>query len=417
MSFTPIDWMDAIDQAAARGFNTLGSGAAQISNWGHGWPNTTAFATASESNKEVDLDRMNLAMWAEWDDMLRYAADRGIYLWAGGFSGKYGGRDGKYPPADLAYLPKLRERATTAANKIRMRYQVARQGAFWNIAFWGLGGTEVYAYDVADKGEFDEYIEYLASITPWNRMITAQDCEQWHDRDRRWLSSATIPTSRKFNTVQTAVASSEFPHWGSSNKDNAAWQEARPNYELALDSYGGFPVMGTETLWEGQGRANKPLRIIWGFFAAGAHTFWNDWRYENSDHTVGSLGRGWVPVKPLDQHVLAGLGDNCSGDEQILIATEALEQLEYWKMSPHRELVSSGAEAYCLAEPGRQYMVYAPGGGNVKLDLSGASGTFRVRWLDPRKGGYSHETEIHGGAVQTLQAPSGEDWVAFVLRK
>ena len=145
---------------------------------------------------------------------------------------------------------------------------------------------------------------------------------------------------------------------------------------------------------------------------------WADWKYEDaSDYLVGSIGRGWTPVMPLSKNVFDGLGDDCSGDEQLLIAVEALGQLEYWKMSPHSELVSGGAEAYCLAEPGRQYMVYAPSGGTVQLNLGGAPGTFEVKWLDPAAGGYSNQTEIQGGAQRSVNAPSSKDWVAFAILK
>ena len=145
---------------------------------------------------------------------------------------------------------------------------------------------------------------------------------------------------------------------------------------------------------------------------------WADWRHDEGvdGGRWSSLGRGWIPVKPLDEHLFQvnQLGIDCVGDEQLLIATDAIRQLEYWKMNPHNELVEGSTEAYCLAEPGVQYVVYVPNGGDVKLDLTGFSGEFEATWLDPRVGGYSDPLAVSGGSARALSAPSAEDWVLVV---
>jgi hypothetical protein len=52
--------------------------------------------------------------------------------------------------------------------------------------------------------------------------------------------------------------------------------------------------------------------------------------------------------------------------------------------APRNDLLSDRQpnEAYCLAEPGRQYAVYFPDGGEVSLDVSASKGTLQLRWLD-----------------------------------
>jgi len=331
--YTPMDWRHAVQWCKAKGFNTLVTRTFNRTVWGEGWKNVTCFGTANAAKRQVDYDRMNLVMWREWDQMILHAGENGIYIGAfEGPCGKYGGqRRGKYPPTQLVMNPGIQDRFDTPRNLKVIRYLVARQGAFWNLAYWSLGNTEVYAYAVADEKEFLEYGEYFASITPWGRMITGQDAEQWHGKNRRWMSKLNIPVSRKLNTVQTAVENANRPSWGKSNIDDPSFQNAGPNNELALDSYGGFPVLTTEGLWEGQDRATKPLRIIWGFFTAGAHTMWADWRYEHPDqHDFGSIGRGWAPpVKPLDrqQFRLDQLGVDCVGDEQLKIAADATQRV------------------------------------------------------------------------------------------
>ncbi len=422
-NITPLDWREAIEWCKQRGYNTLVVPNFNATVWGDGWGNRTAWATEpaeklirinAATYKEINYERYNLEMWRQWDDMIRAAGVDGIYIGSfQGPSGKYGGRkNGKYPPAGLAFKPALRDRFDSELNLPFMRYMLARQAAFWNVAYWSLGNTEVFDYAVADKEEFLAYGKKFASLAPFGRMITAQDCEQRHNGNRRWLSELAIPDSRKLNTVQTAAG----------NYSNPDWQKASLNNALALEAWGsppasgGFPVMTTEGLWEGQPRAEKPLSIIWGFYAAGAHTVWADWRYENDDHTFGSIGRNWTPVKPLERNLFARdmLGADCVGDEQLAIAREHMTGYEYWKMEPHNELVAAGAEAYCLAEPGRQYMVYAPDGGRIVLDLSAADGELPARWFNPRDGNYGEQFSLSGGGSVNVTAPGRDDWVLSI---
>ena len=56
--------------------------------------------------------------------------------------------------------------------------------------------------------------------------------------------------------------------------------------------------------------------------------------------------------------------------EQLIIATNAILSMQYSKMNPYNELVTGSLEAYCLAEPGAQYMVYSPNGGDIKIKKS-----------------------------------------------
>jgi hypothetical protein len=55
---------------------------------------------------------------------------------------------------------------------------------------------------------------------------------------------------------------------------------------------------------------------------------------------------------------------------------------EYWKMSPHLELVAS--HNVLLALPGIEYVAYFPRGGTNDLTL--AAGSYRVEWLHPETG-------------------------------
>lgn len=91
------------------------------------------------------------------------------------------------------------------------------------------------------------------------------------------------------------------------------------------------------------------------------------------------------------------------------VARRLSEQVDLAAMTPRLELAGSG---YCLAEPGRAYIVYLPDGGPVAVDLSGASGPFEARWIHPVEGTATKAKDaVEGGARRTLSAPFPGDAV------
>jgi hypothetical protein len=95
------------------------------------------------------------------------------------------------------------------------------------------------------------------------------------------------------------------------------------------------------------------------------------------------------------------------------------DNLPYPSMEPADGLVS-GATGYALAKAGQTYLVYLPAGGTANLDLTGISGSFTVRWFDPRNGGALQSgsvSSIAGGSVRSLGNPPnnpGLDWAVLV---
>ena len=107
-------------------------------------------------------------------------------------------------------------------------------------------------------------------------------------------------------------------------------------------------------------------------------------------------------------------------------------------MRPRGDLTSSG---YCLANPGSEYLVYLPFESDkfdlmrfvprirnkinnlrsrfrrtVTVDLSHASGVFRVEWCNPISGGIVDGTQIQGGATSAFTAPFGGDAVLYIRK-
>ena len=81
---------------------------------------------------------------------------------------------------------------------------------------------------------------------------------------------------------------------------------------------------------------------------------------------------------------------------------------------PHGELASTG---FCLADPGREYVVYLPQGGEVTVDLSGTSGQFKTEWLRPTEGTVIPAEPTAGGSRQTLKTPFPGDAVLYLVSR
>jgi len=80
----------------------------------------------------------------------------------------------------------------------------------------------------------------------------------------------------------------------------------------------------------------------------------------------------------------SGIGLSELAQTMIRSARELTGAIDLFRCEPHPELLGEREEneAYCLAQPGGQYAVYFPDGGDVSLDLSAAEGPLRLRWYD-----------------------------------
>jgi hypothetical protein len=77
-------------------------------------------------------------------------------------------------------------------------------------------------------------------------------------------------------------------------------------------------------------------------------------------------------------------------------------QLSFWKMQP---FAGVEGDAVALAEPGQNYVVYFPHGGQVTVDLSAARGSLTARWLNPRTGESIAVGGVRAGTARTPFTP------------
>ena len=106
---------------------------------------------------------------------------------------------------------------------------------------------------------------------------------------------------------------------------------------------------------------------------------------------------------------------NLSADENVRNSmgyTLKYSQLvDLLSMSPSSELCSSG---YCLINPGREYLVYLPTGGTVRVDLSAASGSFVASWFSPTTGQTTSGGTVSAGIPILFTSPIDGDAVLYL---
>jgi hypothetical protein len=125
------------------------------------------------------------------------------------------------------------------------------------------------------------------------------------------------------------------------------------------------------------------------------------------------------PREDPDAHEAAtdfGLGLSPRAQAIIASMREVGNAIEFVRAEPRNDLLADRApnEAYCLAEPGRQYAVYFPDGGSVTLDVSAAQGSLQVRWLDVNRSRWHEAHTLPAAGKLELRAPGTGHWAVLV---
>jgi len=91
-------------------------------------------------------------------------------------------------------------------------------------------------------------------------------------------------------------------------------------------------------------------------------------------------------------------------------------KMNIFTCAPHNDLLSDRKpnEAYCLANPGTEYGIYFPDGGEVTLDISAMKKPITIRWLDIMKCRWPDAKRIEAEGRLRLRCPSRAYWAVFV---
>jgi len=148
-------------------------------------------------------------------------------------------------------------------------------------------------------------------------------------------------------------------------------------------------ISDTDHLWGIGGT----VAWVWKSLCRGLNPIFMD-PYEDIHWAKGHYQKKWDPIR-----------------KNLGYARRFAERMHLNKAVPRGDLAST---KYCLAVPGRSYLVYLPNAGKASVDLSAAPGETAVEWFDPATGKTAGGGKVKGGDRRFFESLFGGGSVLFI---
>jgi hypothetical protein len=389
------DWKHFVDETAAHGMNKIRLQIYANQTYAPGvedqtYPQVIPF---QGSYTAPDHDRLNIDYWRNLDRYVEYAASRGVNADILIFT-PYG-----YDPATGNFAAGY-QFGTQAQDERLLRYAIARYAAFPNVQ-WNLSNEFHFA------GKPNSYWDTLGTSIrnedPWMangdllRPLSVHGFGPGGEEAPWPFLGAAWPT---YAGPEAELYTSPAYFAG-----GATTSDEEGNATIVRDLGFSIPVVDDEYGYMGvtDGRCPTPCdrswhrHAIWGIATAGGYGSVGDFRREPTGNP--EVSGDWVPAPEY-------------ADIQRLVDFFTTKGIRYWETSSHNELVTSGSRVYALANPGRQYVIYAATGGQFSINL--APGTYRARRYDPSTGKDVPLGTVHGAGSHVFTTPASTDWVVYL---
>lgn len=346
------------------------------------WP---AQQPESLDNPGFDVTRFNVPYWQKLDRLAAYAQQKGIVVSLIFYV------DGLEHGCD----PFKKDKMGGADEKRYYQYAAARYAAFNNI-MWDVANE----YHLFRNEEWvEEMGKYLYDIDPYKHLISVHGHASFPFRMEPWVNMVLYQSWDECGGYEFMMQCRETQH-----KTGRILPQI--NEEYGYEDH--YPTWGcgAEATKETGGRSAENRRqLAWEIYMAGGYQTTGE-RADEGTGAGNDKGGGWINGRGNDSMVML---------KGYATIKKTFEKLEYWKLEPHSELVNYGN--LCLAEPGRQYLVYSRIH-HCRLTLP-YNQSYDVLMIDPRTG---EETSL--GRINTNKANGAwhypkelrGDW-AFVLRR
>lgn len=259
--------------------------------------------------------------------------------------------------------------------ELYLRYTMARLGAYWNLMF-NVGGPEPELKNNAymTRAEVNRAGALIRRLDVFGHLLTVHTPTGDNPfRDETWLDYVTLQGPKTFDQRELSVG--------------------------LLRNHASKPLYAQETLWSnnytvtrryGRDYTDDDIRKnAYTILMSAAALNFADNRGDSSTGFSGTL-------KLEDRHA--------TRHDIVKKVWDFFETLPFYRLSPRQDLVTNG---FCLAEEGREYLVYLPSGGPVNVKLK--PGSYAVVWINARE----TKEKRDGGATTTgenLSAPDAGDW-------
>ena len=114
-----------------------------------------------------------------------------------------------------------------------------------------------------------------------------------------------------------------------------------------------------------------------------------------------------------------GLGLGIKAQAHIKSLRMLTNEINIFTCAPHNDLLSDHKpnKTYCLANPGREYVLLFLEGGSTSVDLKEYEGTFLIKWINVATAKWGEENEIKANAIVSITSPGDGVWLAAMIRK
>ena len=300
---------------------------------------------------------------------------------------------------------------TALQNDRFVNYVLSRYAAYPNVIWcvaneWNRSAALKGSFPQS-KADFDRFGGLLSANDPWRAQGTAVRPLTIHN-------TANSIGFQFYDSSWPTYVANQF-HFGPGmgyiwQGDEWGNMGIAYNVDLARNLGREMPIANDEYAYIGQeykNRSGQRLKFtrelvrntIWGIAAGGGYGSSGDIRFHPNGKGNPEITGDWYDAPEY-------------GDLKRMIDFFAAKGLEYWKMSSRNELVTAGRRIYVLAEPVRQYVIYAAIGGKFSLNL--APGRYEARRYDPRTGKEAGLGTVEGGLSHTFTMPDTSDWIVYL---
>lgn len=342
-----------LDKLKAYGFNfVLVNAYAYDTRWRAGKSEADDYGPAllypfGGNNKEPDFTHYNLEYWRHYDNMMEALCKKGIVA--------------------HIYFKVYNKEVNWMKNNSEeddqyFRWIIARYAAYPNI-IWDLAKEANYEKSVEYK---IDRLKFIRSTDPYKRLLTVHTDIQTYDKgfynDVIDFRSHQEQSNRLHETTLKQLKQNLWPV-----------MNVESGYE-----YG--PKGPTDKTYNRVHSPEETARFIWEVQMAGGY---NAYYYT---HTA------WDVIRTKDTP---------PGYTYVKNFYDFFNKTKYWLLQPADSLVSTG---YCLANTGKEYVVFQNKSTSFTLQLTGISKPIKAQWYHPFTGEYIDAGKISNG-LNELKPP------------
>mgnify|MGYP005844295599 CR=1 FL=1 len=268
-----------------------------------------------------------------------------------------------------------------AAQERYVRYTLARLASYWNM-MWNAAGPEPnVGKGWMEPAEVHRLARLIKDLDPSHHLISVHNRtgdDVYKDADWSTYSILQGPKTRNLRELSDGLLRNHHPS---------------------------KPLLAQETLWSGNkfhiqkhgGYSDDDVRRnAWVIHMSAAALVFADNDGDSSSGFTGTMEPGRQRQRHHD--ILRNVWD-------------FFETVPFYHMKPRQDLTDAG---YCLADPGRRYLVYLPEGGTVNVAVE--HGPFRAEWINARNTA-ERRTAADTKDGRGLKAPEdGGDWLLYLTR-